>query len=65
MSLYERQLVPIFLEYEYNELVFRNLNAINGYYLPNGWEVERVDELHDSEKTSLMYILRKEKEVKE
>lgn len=50
MSLYERQLVPIFLEYEYNELVFRNLNAINGYYLPNGWEVERVDELHDSEK---------------
>lgn len=65
MSLYERQLVPIFIEHEYGELVFSNLKAINDYYLPNGWEVERVDELHDAEKTSLMYILRKEKEVKE
>lgn len=56
MSLYERQLVPIFFEYEYGELVFSNLNAINDYYLSNGWEIERVDELHDAEKKQVLCI---------
>ena len=68
MNLYERTLVPMFWsnnEYRYGESVLKNLNLINDDYLSNGWEVERVDELHDAEGTTLMYILRKEKDGKE
>lgn len=67
MSLYERKLVPMFWsnnEYRYCESILTNLGIINDDYLSNGWEVERVDELRDAEGTTLMYILRKEKEEK-
>ena len=68
MSLYERTLVPIFWTnntYGYDGAVLKNLNLINDDYLSKGWEVERVDELHDAEGIALMYILRKEKDGKE
>lgn len=61
--MYERKLVQMFWgnhEYRYGDSVLSNLDVINDYYLSNGWEVERVDELRDIEGTTLMYILRKE-----
>lgn len=65
MSLYERTLVPMFWsnnEYRDDESILKNLNLINDDYLSKGWEIERVDELHDVGGTTLMYILRKEKD---
>lgn len=62
--MYERTLVPMFWnnsDYGYRESILKNLDYINDDYLSKGWEVERVDELHDKEGTTLMYILRKEK----
>ncbi len=66
--MYERKLVPMFWDNQdcgYRESTLKNLDYINDNYLSKGWEVERVDELHDTEGTTLMYILRKEKEVTE
>lgn len=61
--MYERTLVPMFWDnqnYGYGESTLKNLDYINCNYLSKGWEVERVDELHDKEGTTLMYILRKD-----
>lgn len=66
--MYERKLVPMFWDnqdYGYRESTLKNLDYINDNYLSKGWEVERVDELHDKEGTTLMYILRKENDENE
>lgn len=59
--MYERVAVPIYWDTEsYTTTVIKNWKTLNDKYLSNGWEIERVDELHSNTYPMLMYILRKE-----
>ena len=56
---YVRKAVPIFWTVNYSERKIINYDDLNTC-LSKGWEVERVDELHDDVNV-LMYILKREK----
>ncbi len=60
--MYERKAIPIYWDSNTLSGVYvKNWKQLNDQYLSKGWEVERVDELHDDNHPVLMYILRKEK----
>ena len=64
--MYERIAVPLYWDSNTLTGIFvKNWKQLNEQYLSKGWEVERVDELHDNEHPMLMYVLRKEKDGKE
>lgn len=64
--MYERIAVPLYWDSNTLTGIFvKNWKQLNEQYLSKGWEVERVDELHDNAHPILMYILRKEKDGKE
>lgn len=64
--MYERMAIPIYWDSNTLSGIFvKNWKQLNDQYLSEGWEVERVDELHSNTHPMLMYILRKEKEVEE
>ena len=55
----KRVAIPIYWDFEtYNNLLIANWKLLNEKYLTEGWEVERVDELHDDTHPVLMYILK-------
>lgn len=58
-KIYEYKSIPIFWFFNYGEKIIKNYNNLNDL-LSKGWEVERVDELHDDHNV-LMYILKREK----
>lgn len=62
----KRVAIPIYWAFEnyenYNDALIRNVKVLNEEYLNKGWEVERVDELKDTNHPILMYILKKENE---
>lgn len=60
--MYERMAIPIYWDLSnYSHTKLKNWEQFNSEYLSNGWEIERVDELHSELSTVLMYIIRKEK----
>lgn len=60
--MYERMAIPIYWDSSnYTRVKLKNFEQLNSQYLSNGWEIERVDELHSELAPFLMYILRKEK----
>lgn len=60
----ERVAIPIYWGFEscenYIDILIRNLKVLNEDYLNKGWEIERVNELKDSTRSILIYILKKE-----
>lgn len=60
MTKYKYIAAPIYWDYEEDSAYIKNWYDFNDEYLSKGWEVERVDELHDNTHPTLMYILRKE-----
>lgn len=60
MTKYEHVVVPIYWDTKNYTTYLRNWKQLNEERLSKGWEVERVDELHDDKHPVLMYILRKE-----
>lgn len=60
----ERVAIPIYWAFEnyedHNDILIRNVKVLNEEYLAEGWEIERVDELEDTNHPVLMYILKKE-----
>lgn len=61
--MYERIAIPIYWDNSnanVTRIHLENLEQLNEQYLSKGWEIERVDELHDNLRNVLMYILRKE-----
>ena len=62
MTEFERTSVPVFwTTRNYGITTLKNWENLNERYLSKGWEIERVDELHDNDRPVLMYILRKKK----
>lgn len=60
--MYERMAIPIYWDpSNYSHIKLKNWEQLNSQYLSNGWEIERVDELHAELAPVLMYIIRKEK----
>ncbi len=58
----ERIAVPLYWNTSgYASITIKNWEQLNEQYLSKGWEIERVDELHDNSRPVLIYILRKEK----
>ena len=59
----KRVAIPIYCAFEnyedHNDILIRNMKVLNEEYLDKGWEVERVDELKDTNRSVLMYILKK------
>lgn len=60
--MYERIAIPLYwYSNTLSGIFIKNRKQLNEQYLSKGWEIERVDELHDNDRPVLMYILRKEK----
>lgn len=62
--MYERIAIPIYWDNSNTNVTsihLENWEQLNEQYLSEGWEIERVDELHSDLRNVLMYILRKEK----
>lgn len=65
--MYERIAIPIYWTNSDTKAIdihLANWEQLNEQYLSEGWEIERVDELHSDLLNVLMYILRKEKDKK-
>lgn len=63
--MYERIAIPIYWDNSDTNVTsihLENWEQLNEQHLSKGWEIERVDELHDNLRNVLMYILRKEKD---
>lgn len=64
--MYERMAIPLYWDSNTLSGIFvKNWKQLNEQYLSKGWEIERVDELHDNSHPMLMYVLRKEKDEQE